>query len=104
MESAEAEMSNAELATSLRYIADGLDGQSENDADCAALRLAAQRLEMPFADLNWYDGYDQAMKEIRKRPVTDTMVERAMLILYRREVTTERVRAALTAALQGDGG
>jgi hypothetical protein len=69
------EPSNAELAASLRYIADGLDGRSENDADCAALRLAAQRLEMPFADLNWYDGYDQAMKEIRERPIT---VKKAM--------------------------
>ena len=149
MESAEAAMSNAELATSLRYIADGLDGRSENDADCAALRLAAQRLEVPVTDeaitagARWFcenvlrckwdgiiagsavdRGFDpwvfgtcgpnarqddfrdavrsiiQAVGLVPTVPVTDAMVERAMLILYRREVTTERVRAALTAALQ----
>ena len=84
------EPSNAELAGQLIQMAESLVDKNAGVTPLIGgirfadtLRLAAQRLEAP---------------------ITDAMVERTMLILYRREVTTERVRAALSAALERDEG
>jgi hypothetical protein len=91
-------------------ICDGYDNShGGSHGGTAALAAMKRVVAPPVTDSDWCAGYDQAMKEMRERPVTDAMVDVALrkfkaALNFRHKTNVEAMRAALTAALQGDGG